>query len=75
MMEASFPDPEVHDEALLVEVLNLLPPQTEAQHLCEVYLEYGKFLWVPYSFKCGYISNPNYADTRPSRKRNSLMRH
>jgi len=47
MVEASFPDPEVHDEALLGEVLNLLPPQTEAQHLCEVYLEYGKFLYSP----------------------------
>ncbi|KIM38235.1 hypothetical protein M413DRAFT_248465 [Hebeloma cylindrosporum] len=47
MLEASFPDPGVHDEALVKQVLNLLPSQAEAQHLCEVYLEYGKFLYSP----------------------------
>ncbi|KAF8956467.1 hypothetical protein BDZ97DRAFT_1925478 [Flammula alnicola] len=51
MMEASFPDPEIRDDGLLSEVLDLLPPHSEALHLCDLYLEYGKFLYSPMSRK------------------------
>lgn len=46
-MEVSFPESDLlYNESLLAEVLTFLPPHDEALHLCEVYLEYGKFLCV-----------------------------
>jgi hypothetical protein len=74
MMEAAFPDPEIHDDALLGELLNLLPSKTEAHHLCDVYFEYGRFLWASTSVFMWIHSNL-YPGTRPSPKRNSLTRH
>ncbi|KAH9486043.1 hypothetical protein JR316_0000107 [Psilocybe cubensis] len=47
--EASFPERELYNDTLLAEILEFLPPQAEALHLCEVYLEYGKYLYAPIS--------------------------
>ncbi|KDR86029.1 hypothetical protein GALMADRAFT_235239 [Galerina marginata CBS 339.88] len=38
---------ELYNDALLSDVLGLLPAHAEALHLCEIYLEYGKFLYAP----------------------------
>jgi len=45
-MEVAFPDSAIPDENLSSDILNYLPPRAEAYHLCEVYMEYGKFLLV-----------------------------
>jgi len=46
IMEVAFPDSAIPDENLSSDILNYLPPRAEAYHLCEVYMEYGKFLLV-----------------------------
>ncbi|KAF8886430.1 fungal-specific transcription factor domain-containing protein [Gymnopilus junonius] len=51
IVAASFPESELYNDALLSEILSLLPTQAEALHLCDVYLEYGKFLYAPISKK------------------------
>ncbi|KAF9557930.1 hypothetical protein CPC08DRAFT_764290 [Agrocybe pediades] len=51
ILEVAFPETELYDDVLLSDVLDLLPSQHDAQHLCDVYLEYGKFLYSPISKK------------------------
>ncbi|KAG6827101.1 hypothetical protein H0H92_013213 [Tricholoma furcatifolium] len=45
IVDASCPD--VCDPAIIEEALSLLPPLSEAVRLCEIYQEYGKFLYTP----------------------------
>jgi hypothetical protein len=48
LTQTSFPESEVADTVGLGrEALRMLPPLSEAVRLCEVYLEYGKFLYTP----------------------------
>ncbi|KJA19220.1 hypothetical protein HYPSUDRAFT_44475 [Hypholoma sublateritium FD-334 SS-4] len=47
--QVSLSDSSIRDKGLLSELLELLPSYSEALHLCEVYLEYGKFLYSPMS--------------------------
>ncbi|PPQ69993.1 hypothetical protein CVT26_013281 [Gymnopilus dilepis] len=51
VLAASEPETELYSTALLSEVLKSLPTQADAFHLCDVYLEYGKFLFAPISRK------------------------
>jgi hypothetical protein len=44
MVEPLFPEPEVTDHELGREVFTMLPPLSEAIHLCEIYQEHGKYL-------------------------------
>ncbi len=45
IIESNCADP--LDESLGHEIFSLLPPLSEAVHLCEVYLEHGKYLYAP----------------------------
>ncbi|KAF9476029.1 hypothetical protein BDN70DRAFT_996004 [Pholiota conissans] len=47
--EVALPDSPIRDDDLLSEILDLLPQQSKAQHLCDLYLEYGKYLYSPIS--------------------------
>ncbi|KAF9461945.1 fungal-specific transcription factor domain-containing protein [Collybia nuda] len=46
-VEPAFPEPEIADHELGREVFSMLPPLSEAIHLCEIYQEYGKYLYTP----------------------------
>ncbi|KAF8195055.1 fungal-specific transcription factor domain-containing protein [Pholiota molesta] len=51
LVDVSLPDSPIRDDDLLSELLDLLPQQSKAQHLCDLYLEYGKYLYSPISRK------------------------
>ncbi|KAJ7631664.1 fungal-specific transcription factor domain-containing protein [Mycena polygramma] len=44
IIESNFPDSEVFDEDLGREIIELLPPLSEAIRLCDTYLEHGSYL-------------------------------
>ncbi|KAJ3503179.1 hypothetical protein NLJ89_g8550 [Agrocybe chaxingu] len=46
IMELSFPESQIPDTNLVTEMLELLPSQSDGLHLCDVYLEYGKFVYT-----------------------------
>ena len=57
LVDSSFLEVRNVDESLVSETLNRLPSLAEALHLCEIYSEYGKFLWVTSICRCR-ISHP-----------------
>ncbi|CAA7262747.1 unnamed protein product [Cyclocybe aegerita] len=46
IMELSFPESQIPDASLVTEMLELLPSQSDGLHLCDVYLEHGKFVYT-----------------------------
>ncbi|CAA7265102.1 unnamed protein product [Cyclocybe aegerita] len=46
IMELSFPESQIPDTSLVTDMLSLLPSQSDGLHFCDVYLEYGKFVYT-----------------------------
>ncbi|KAF8650271.1 hypothetical protein AX16_005325 [Volvariella volvacea WC 439] len=46
VLESVLPDTGISNEELGRELFNHLPPMSEASHLCEVYLEHGRYLYT-----------------------------
>jgi len=57
LVNSSFLEVRTVDKSLVSEALERLPPLSEALRLCDIYSEYGKFMWVTFSwFPCHHIS-------------------